>query len=305
MIPQKAKHITLKFFSLFSAVRAYNILVLISAQYLAAIFIFSPTKSLKDVVFDLHLLFLVLACVFVIAGGYIINNFYDAKVDKINRPLKAGIDNYIKQSTILRFYFFLNFIGFCFGTLISLKAALFFAVYIFSIWFYSHKLKKHPLVGVISAAVLTILPFFAVFVYFENFSEIIFVYAVFLFLVIVVREFVKDLQNIKGAIVNNYSTFPVVYGEKKTKQLAILLLIFTCIPIAVLFSYPALSDMRYYFYFALIVLAFVSVYLWKSKTRAHYRTLHNTLKLLLFIGVLCLPFIDTSLLLDKLIDILN
>jgi len=305
MITPKAKNIIFKFLSLFSAVRGYNILVLISAQYLAAIFIFSPTKSLKDVVFDLHLLFLVLACVFVIAGGYIINNFYDAKVDKINRPLKAGIDNYIKQSTILRFYFFLNFIGFCFGTLISLKAALFFAVYIFSIWFYSHKLKKYPLVGVISAAVLTILPFFAVFVYFENFSEIIFVYAVFLFLVIVVREFVKDLQNIKGAIVNNYSTFPVVYGEKKTKHLAILLLIFTCIPIAVLFSYPALSDMRYYFYFALIVLAFVSVYLWKSKTRAHYRTLHNTLKLLLFIGVLCLPFIDTSLLLDKLIDILN
>ena len=294
MITPKAKNIIFKFLSLFSAVRGYNILVLISAQYLAAIFIFSPTKSLKDVVFDLHLLFLVLACVFVIAGGYIINNFYDAKVDKINRPLKAGIDNYIKQSTILRFYFFLNFIGFCFGTLISLKAALFFAVYIFSIWFYSHKLKKYPLVGVISAAVLTILPFFAVFVYFENFSEIIFVYAVFLFLVIVVREFVKDLQNIKGAIVNNYSTFPVVYGEKKTKQLAILLLIFTCIPIAVLFSYPALSDMRYYFYFALIVLAFVSVYLWKSKTRAHYRTLHNTLKLLLFIGVLCLQTQNTN-----------
>ncbi len=61
--------------------------------------------------------------------------------------------------------------------------------------------------------------FFVFFVYFENFSEIIFVYAVFLFLVIMVREFVKDLQNIKGAIANNYSTFPVVYGEKKTKQL--------------------------------------------------------------------------------------
>jgi 4-hydroxybenzoate polyprenyltransferase len=305
MITPKAKNIILKLLSLFSAVRGYNILVLISAQYLAAIFIFSPTKSLKDVVFDVHLLFLVLACVFVIAGGYIINNFYDVKVDKINRPLKANLDNFIKQSTILRFYFFLNFIGFCFGILISLKAALFFAVYIFSIWFYSHKLKRYPLVGVISATVLTILPFFAVFVYFENFSEIIFVYAVFLFLVIMVRELVKDLQNIKGAIANNYSTFPVVYGEKKTKQLSILLLILTGLPITVLFSYPALSYMRYYFYFALIVLVFVSVYLWKSKTRDHYRTLHNTLKLLLLIGVLCLPFIDTSLLLDKLIDILN
>ena len=151
MIPQKAKYVTLKFFSLFSAIRAYNIFVLVCAQYLAAIFIFSPTKSLKDVVFDMHLLFLVLASVFVIAGGYIINNFYDEAVDKINRPLKAGLDNYVKQATKLRLYFFLNFTGFCFGTLISSRAALFFAVYIFAIWFYSHKLKKHPFIGVISA----------------------------------------------------------------------------------------------------------------------------------------------------------
>jgi 4-hydroxybenzoate polyprenyltransferase len=249
MIPQKAKHITLKFFSLFSAVRAYNILVLISAQYLAAIFIFSPTKSLKDVVFDLHLLFLVLASVFVIAGGYIINNFYDDAVDKINRPLKSGLDNYVKQATKLRLYFFLNFTGFCFGILISLRAALFFAVYIFAIWFYSHKLKKHPFIGVISATVLTILPFFAVFVYYENFSEIIFVYSVFLFLVIMVRELIKDLQNMRGAIANNYSTLSLVYGARKTKQRAILVLLFRGIPITILFSYPALSYMRYYFYF--------------------------------------------------------
>ena len=105
MIPQKAKHIILQFFSLFSAIRAYNILVLVCAQYLAAIFIFSPTKSLTDVVFDIHLLFLVLASVFVIAGGYIINNFYDDTLDKINRPLKAGLDNYVKQATKLRLIF--------------------------------------------------------------------------------------------------------------------------------------------------------------------------------------------------------
>jgi 4-hydroxybenzoate polyprenyltransferase len=305
MSTSKAKQITLKFFSLFSTVRGYNILVLIGAQYLAAIFIFSPTKSLKEVVFDQHLLFLILACVFVIAGGYIINNFYDSKVDKINRPLKAGLDNYIKQSTALRLYFLLNFIGFSFGILISSRAALFFAVYIFGIWFYSHKLKKHPFVGIFSATILTILPFFAVFIYFENFSKIILVCAVFLFLVIMVRELIKDLQNMKGAISNNYSTFPVVYGEKKTKQLAIFLLILTSIPITILFSQPALNYMRYYFYFSLIVLVFVGFYLWQSKTRNHYRTLHNILKLLLFIGVLCLIFIDTSLILDKVIDILN
>ena len=305
MSTSQVKRIILKFFSLFSAIRGHNILVLICAQYLAAIFIFSPTKSLKDVLFDLHLLFLVLASVFVIAGGYIINNFYDAKVDKINRPVKAGLDNFVKQATKLRLYFILNFIGFSFGILISLRAAVFFAVYIFGIWFYSHKLKKHPFLGVISATVLTILPFFAVFVYFENSSKIIFVCAVFLFLVIMVRELIKDLQNMKGAIANNYHTFPVVYGEKRTKQFAIVLLILTLVPIAILLSYPALSYMRYYFYFALLVLVLVGFYLWKSKTRNHYRMLHNSLKLLLFVGVVCLVFIDTSLLLDKVINRLN
>lgn len=142
MIPQKAKHIILQFFSLFSAIRAYNILVLVCAQYLAAIFIFSPTKSLTDVIFDIHLLFLVLASVFVIAGGYIINNFYDDTLDKINRPLKAGLDNYVKQATKLRLYFFLNFIGFCFGVLISSRAALFFSVYILLFGFTLTNLKN-------------------------------------------------------------------------------------------------------------------------------------------------------------------
>ena len=305
MSTSKAKQIALKFFSLLSTIRGYNILVLICAQYLAAIFVFSPTKSLKDVVFDLHLFFLVIASVFVIAAGYIINNFYDVNVDKINRPIKTGLDNFVKETTKLKLYFLLNFIGFGFGVLISWKAALFFAGFIFSIWFYSHKLKKLPILKVVSATVLTILPFFAVFVYFENFSKIIFVHASFLFLVIMVRELIKDLQNIKGAIANNHSTFPVVYGEKKTKQFSVLLLIFTLVPVIILFNYPAIHYMRYYFYFALLVLVFVGFYLWKSKTRNHYRILHNILKLLLFIGVLCLIFIDTSLLLEKVIDRLN
>lgn len=301
----KIKRIIFKIFSLLSVIRGYNILVLIIAQYLAAIFIFSPEKSLKNIIFDWHLLYLVLATVSVVASGYIINNFYDAKVDRINRPVKAGLDNYIKQSTKLRLYFFLNFIGFCFGILISWRAALFFALYIFAIWLYSHKLKKHPFIGVISATVLTVLPFFAVFVYFGNFSKIIFVHASFLFLVIMVRELIKDLESIKGAIANNYKTFPVVYGEKKTKQLSILLLVFTIIPITILFSYPALSYMRYYFYFAFVILVFVGFYLWKSSRRNQYRILHNILKLLLLIGVFSLIFIDTALLFDKVIDRLN
>lgn len=305
MSASKAKVFTYKIFSLLSVIRGYNILVLVAAQYLAAIFIFSPGKSLRYIVFDLNLLFLVLASVCVVAAGYIINNFYDVKVDRINRPLKTGLDNYIKEETKLSLYFFLNFLGFAFGVLISWKAALFFAIYIFLIWFYSHKLKKYPFTGLITATVLTILPFFAVFVYFKNFSKVIFVHAIFLILVITVRELIKDLENIKGAIVNNYSTFPVVHGEKKTKQLSVFLLVLTLFPVAILFNYPAIGYMKYYFYFALITLIFVGFYLWKSSFRNQYRLLHNVLKLLLLIGVFSLVFIDPSLLLEKVIDRLN
>lgn len=306
MSSSKTKTFFKKIFSLLSVVRGYNILVLIIAQYLASIFIFSAKeKSLRDIVFDLDLLFIVLASVCVVAAGYIINNFYDVKVDRINRPLKTGLDNYVKQETKLSLYFSLNFLGFIFGWFVSWRSAFFFAIYIFGIWFYSHRLKKHPFTGLISATVLTILPFFAVFVYFKNFSKIIFVHAIFLFLVIMVRELIKDLENLKGALANNYKTFSVVYGEVKTKKLSILLLLFTFVPVAILFDYPSLSYMRYYFYLALLTLLFVGFYLWKSTEQKQYTFLHNILKLLLLIGVFSLVFIDTSLLLEKVIDRLH
>lgn len=294
-----------KIFSLLSVVRGYNILILILAQYLASIFIFSPDKSLKYVVFDLHLLYIVIASVCVVAAGYIINNFYDVKVDRINRPVKTGLDNYVRQETKLSLYFVLNLLGFAFGWFVSWRSALFFSVYIFGIWFYSHKLKKHPFTGLISATVLTILPFFAVFVYFKNFSKIIFVHAIFLFLVIMVRELIKDLENIKGAIANNYKTFTVAYGEQKTKNLCFALLFLTLFPVIILFSYPELSYMRYYFYLSLLILLYVAFYLFNASEKKQYRFLHNILKLLLLVGVFSLIFIDTSLLLEKVIDRLN
>ena len=294
-----------KFFSFLSVIRGYNILVLIVAQYLAAIFIFSPSKTLRNTLFDLHLLYIILATICVVASGYLINDFYDAKLDRINRPLKARIDNYVRQSTKLKLYFILNFIGVVFGFLISARAALFFAIYIFAIWCYSHKLKKYPLLGVLSATMLTILPFFAVFVYFKNFSSIIFMHASFLFLVIMIRELLKDLQRMKEAIIHNYDTFPIVYGEKKTKLVCLFLLTLTVFPIVILFSFPALSYMRYYFYIAFIVFFFLGIYLWKSSELKHYRMMHNVLKILLLIGVFSIIFIDTSLLVEKVIDRLH
>lgn len=305
MSSSKSKTFLKKIFSLLSVIRGYNILVLVVAQYLASIFIFSPERALQPILFDYSLHIIIFATICVVASGYIINNFYDVNLDKINRPIKTGIDNYVKQSTKLRIYFFLNFLAFVLSLTVSIRAALFFAVYIFGIWFYSHKLKRYPFTGIVVATILTVLPFFAVFVHFKNFSTIIFVHAIFLFLVLMVRELIKDLQGIKGAIANNYKTFPVVYGEQKTKRLCYVLLLLSIVPVVVLFSYPAMSYMRYYFYFTLLVLLFVGFKLRTSKDIKQYTFLHNVLKFLLLIGVFSLIFIDPSLLLEKVINKLN
>ena len=79
----KTKAFLKKIFSLLSVVRGYNILVLIIAQYLASLFIFSSGKSIRQVIFDIDLLCVVISSVCVVAAGYIINNFYDVKVDQL------------------------------------------------------------------------------------------------------------------------------------------------------------------------------------------------------------------------------
>jgi 4-hydroxybenzoate polyprenyltransferase len=290
-----------KFFSLLSVVRGYNIVVIVVAQYLASIFIFAPEKSLRYILLDLDLYFIVLATICVIASGYIINNFYDVDIDKINRPQKTKIDSIVNQKTKLNIYFFLNFLGFGFGLLVSWRAALFFAIYIFLIWFYSHKLKQYPLIKLFSAAILAILPFFAVFVYFKNFSSIIFTHASFLFFILLIRELIKDLESIEGDIVNNFITIPIKYTERFTKMLITLIVFLTLSPIYFLLKYPEIGLMKYYFYFSIVVLFIFLMLLWRSNSKQNYILLHNILKFLILAGIFSLAFIDTSVIINRII----
>ena len=161
------KHLLLKFFSLFSIVRGYNILVIVIAQYLTSIHILAPGLPLREVLFDVNLLMLVLASSAAIAGGYIINNFYDSEKDLINRPFKTKLDKIVSQRTKLTSYFILNFLSVIFASYVSFMAVAFFSLDIFGIWFYSHKLKKYPFIGNIVAATLAVIPFFAVFIYYS------------------------------------------------------------------------------------------------------------------------------------------
>ena len=300
MFSRKHKHILLKFFSMFSVVRGYNILIIVIAQYLASIYILAYDKPLREVVLDFNLLMLVLASSAVIAGGYIINNFYDSEKDLINRPQKSMLDRLVSQNTKLSFYFVLNFIGVVLASYVSFKAVIFFSAYIFGIWFYSHKLKKLPFIGNLTSAILTITPFFIVFIYYKNFETVVFVHAMFLFLIISMRELTKDLENIKGDLAQNYHTIPITYGENVSKIILTSLTILTLIPSYLLVYRFNVGYMSYYFYFSILLLFVFLILIWKSKSKTHYLILHNILKLIIVAGVFSIALIDIDLLLNRI-----
>ncbi|WP_034041663.1 geranylgeranylglycerol-phosphate geranylgeranyltransferase [Wocania ichthyoenteri] len=300
MFNRRQKHILLKFFSMFSVVRGYNILIIVIAQYLAAVYILAHDKPLKSVLFDINLLMLVLASAATIAGGYIINNFYDSEKDLINRPHKSKLDRLINQNTKLSFYFVLNFMAVIMASYVSFKPVIFFSVYIFGIWFYSHKLKKLPFIGNLTSAILTITPFFAIFMYYKNFETVIFVHALFLFLIISMRELTKDLENIKGDLLLNYKTIPIVYGERASKAMLTMLSVLTLIPIYLLVYRFEIGFMYIYFYLCIVLLLGFLLLLWKSKTKTHYLVLHNVLKFIILMGVFSIVLINVDLVLNRI-----
>ena len=300
MLSRKQKHFFLKFFSLFSVVRGYNILIIIIAQYLTSVYILAHHLPIRRILFDLNLLMIVLASSAAIAAGYIINSFYDREKDLINRPHKSMLDKLVSQRTKLSAYFILNFLSVVFASYVSFRAVLFFSIYIFAIWYYSHKLKKYPFIGNIVAAILAVVPFFAVFIYYRNFDLVIFVHATFLFMIISMRELVKDLENLKGDFVQNYRTIPVVYGERTSKRMLTVLAILTLIPIYFLLTSFNIGYMYLYFYGSILALMVFLVFLWFSARKLHYILLHTILRLVIVIGVFSIVLIDVDLLLNRI-----
>jgi len=306
MLSRKTKLLLLKIISMFSVVRGYNIPVIALAQYLSAIFILAPNKRALDVLLDFNLFMIVVVSSLTIASGYIINNFYDSKKDLINRPNKSKLDRLVSQKTKLQVYFSINFIVFLLAFFVSFRAVLFFSTYIFLIWFYSHKLKKMLIIGNLTASFLAVLPFFAILLYYKNLYPQIFAHATFLFLLILIREMIKDLENIKGDIANDYHTIPVIFNERFSKKIITLLTISTIIPIYFLIEVFEVGYMDIYFYVSLIILIIFLQKLWTSETKKNYLQLHNILKLLVVSGVFCIVLINPEVLIHgkKIVEII-
>lgn len=287
---RKQKYFLLKLLSIFSSIRGINIFVLVLAQYLTAHYILAPGRSLIQLIYDFRLFSVIAASAAATAAGYIINNFFDDKKDQINRPKKYILEHLVSQRTHLLLYFVLNTIALGFALAVSYRAFFFFVAYIFSIWLYSSVIKRLFWLSNFFAAVLMILPFWAITLYFKNFDPVIFYHATYLFFFILSRDIVKDLENFKGDWVHRYQTIPVVYGNRATKIIISFCLLGSVWPNVILLQQP-LGIMHYYFMMSIPFIFGLIVFLWFIKNQKGYLWLHNMIKAWIFVGVISIALI--------------
>ncbi|MGD1981089.1 MAG: geranylgeranylglycerol-phosphate geranylgeranyltransferase [Flavobacteriaceae bacterium] len=284
----------LQVLSLFSLVRGYNIVVLVLSQYLAARFILDPQTSWLDLILDFSFFSIVTASALSTAAGYIINNFYDAAKDQINRPQKFVLEHLVSQRKQLALYLLLNVFALLFASLVSVRAFFFFFFYSFAIWLYSNTVKRLFWLSNLFSALLMIFPFWGITLYLKNFESVVFYHAAYLFFLILARDIVKDLENLKGDWVQRYKTLPVVFSVITTKRIIALTLLLCLLPNYFLILQP-LGLMHYYFTLGIPFLGMVLLFLWRAKDQKAYLWIHNLIKLWILIGVLSIALIYQKL----------
>lgn len=278
-----------KIVSLLSLTRVYNIALIAAAQYLSCIFFFTSRPPDFSVLTDPHFFVLVVCTWMTIAAGYIINFFYDKNKDLVNSPVKSRIDGFVSQATTLKLYLTLNALAVAASLFVSLRSGVFFAGFAFLLWFYSHKLKKIPLVSNLSLAAVAIVPLFAVFFYRKIVdTQVVVSHGLFLFFLLVAMSMLNDLNNRRGDAVFGYRTLPVVWGERAAVQAAAAVLAAAACTAAVLVFERGNAFFLYFLVAgAGLLCGTVALLAWPRERTC--RTILVGIKLLILVGLLCIP----------------
>ncbi len=268
--------------------------------------------------FGIDFILLVLSTILIAAGGNIINDYFDVKADRINKPDKVIIGIHIKRRWAIILNWVFNSIGMAIGVYLSWKFQNIWLliipfVSINLLWFYSMYYKRKFLVGNIVVALLTgIIPLYIYL--FHNYSDIpnsidfdqavshiglfhIVVYSGFAFMINFIREIIKDIADIKGDLRLKSKTLPISWGIKKTKIFTSILFIISLIPILfyvglgykVLFYNPDIPNLFIYLLLLTLVIftmIFSLIILLRNNQRKKYLLSSNFLKLAMLFGLL-------------------
>jgi len=256
---------------------------------------------------------LVLASLFIAAAGYIINDYFDINIDEVNKPQKMVVDKVIHRRWAIAWHFMLSTTGILFSVIALpfLKQWYLILANVFCVallWFYSTTFKRKLLTGNILISLLTawtiLIIFFSKFNLGDAFGNengghykffrLAVLYAGFAFIISLIREAIKDMEDMPGDEKHGCRTMPIVWGINATKVYAAVWLIVLIAVLIVLQVY--VLQFRWWLAVAYSVPAIIFplfVILWKlrrSNTTADFHQLSTLTKLVMFTGIISMVF---------------
>ena len=268
--------------------RVFVTLLLTFALYVSTFFLFNREESLRNFVFDFKVHGIIFCTILSVLAGGIINQFYDREKDEVTKPFRTRFQKFLKQRYFLYAYITLNLISLGIAFLISPRVFLFFLVYQFIIWFYSHKLSKVLIINNLSFVILTLYPFFGMLVYYRTLSWRVVFMAGFLFLILLMIDVVKDVLTQRADKIFGYSTIPNELGPQTTRGVIVGLSVLLMLVSMLIVSDEGIHHiLNLYFAAGLLVTVFVVYLVLNTFKKSNFFAL-NILRVWIFIGILAM-----------------
>lgn len=303
----------------FKLVRWPNLLFIVLTQFLFRYFIipFAYVESdsfgfkLTDPVFFL----LVLSSVFIAAAGYIINDYFDLNIDLVNKPTSLIVGKFIGRRWAIVLHIVFSAVGLILSTYVGLKIGnlyipFFNLVVILALWIYSATLKKKLLFGNVLISlltawvifVLTVSEYRADAVSTESWKRLLkfsIIYGSFAFIISLIREIIKDMEDIRGDQKYNSRTMPIVWGIPVSKMFVAVWIVVLASSVFILAVY--MIQLRWwvsviYSLFAVVLpLVWLIRKLYAARSAGDYHNLSSAVKLIMLSGMLSMIFFSQSL----------
>ena len=295
-------------------IRLPNLLFIALTQALFQFCIYYPLYKGNIPANDLRsFILLVFASLFIAAAGYIINDYFDINIDEVNKPERMVVDKVISRRWAIAWHFILSITGILFTILALpvldkwyLLAGNIFCVIL--LWFYSTTFKQKILIGNIVISVLTawtmLLIFFSKVSVSDAFAadhpgqakffRFAFLYAGFAFIISLIREAIKDIEDMPGDARYGCRTMPIVWGVNATKvYIAVWMIILIAILVVVqvyVLQFQWWWAVVYCVLLIVLPLLYIFFKLFKASTTQQYHKLSSWTKLVMLTGIFSMIF---------------
>ncbi|MDP4237901.1 MAG: geranylgeranylglycerol-phosphate geranylgeranyltransferase [Bacteroidota bacterium] len=267
-----------------------------------------------DASMETNMLFLlIMATVLIAAGGYVLNDYFDVKIDAINRPDRQIVGNRLSRQFAMFLHQVLTGLGVVCGLLLAFFARSFTLAFIFIVvpgllWFYSASYKRLFLIGnlvvaFVSAMAVLVVGITQLAFLKKEFGNLVFEtpiptqfygwiggFALFAFLCTLIREIIKDMEDEKGDREMECRTLPIKWGINKTKMFLYGLVVITVTGLFLanefLIHFAGTLTIRYIIFGLVLPFAALCYLIQKAKSQSDFHQVSNLSKVIMLIGVL-------------------